>query len=125
MLTFRGHSVQHTLIRAKFSPERTGFRYVYTGSTKGNLYSQLLKSFRISMLHYPFHISSHRSIGIFKIGGLICFAVYDILTGGIVRILDGHKSVVRDCCWHPDENEIITVSVSSAINCLRAVISSS
>lgn len=39
LLTFRGHSVQHTLIRAKFSPERTGFRYVYTGSTEGNLYS--------------------------------------------------------------------------------------
>ncbi|KAK6106161.1 WD domain G-beta repeat family protein [Brugia pahangi] len=74
LLTFRGHSVQHTLIRAKFSPERTGFRYVYTGSTEGNLY------------------------------------IYDILTGEIVRTLDGHRSVVRDCCWHPDENEIITVS---------------
>uniref|UniRef100_A0A8R1TJU8 DDB1- and CUL4-associated factor 11 n=1 Tax=Onchocerca volvulus TaxID=6282 RepID=A0A8R1TJU8_ONCVO len=74
LLTFRGHSVQHTLIRAKFSPERTGFRYVYTGSTEGNVY------------------------------------IYDILTGEIVRALDGHKSVVRDCCWHPDENEIITVS---------------
>ncbi|VDK68896.1 unnamed protein product [Litomosoides sigmodontis] len=74
LLTFRGHSVQHTLIRAKFSPERTGFRYVYTGSTEGNLH------------------------------------IYDILTGEIVRTLDGHRSVVRDCCWHPDENEIITVS---------------
>ncbi|CAG9531114.1 unnamed protein product [Cercopithifilaria johnstoni] len=74
LLTFRGHSVQHTLIRAKFSPERTGFRYIYTGSTEGNLH------------------------------------IYDILTGQIVRTLDGHRSVVRDCCWHPDENEIITVS---------------
>ncbi|EJD75284.1 hypothetical protein LOAG_17541 [Loa loa] len=74
LLTFRGHSVQHTLIRAKFSPEQTGFRFVYTGSTEGNLY------------------------------------IYDILTGEIVRTLDGHRSVVRDCCWHPDENEIITVS---------------
>uniref|UniRef100_A0A0R3RW85 WD_REPEATS_REGION domain-containing protein n=1 Tax=Elaeophora elaphi TaxID=1147741 RepID=A0A0R3RW85_9BILA len=74
LLTFRGHSVQHTLIRTKFSPERTGFRYIYTGSTEGNLH------------------------------------IYDILTGEIVRTLDGHRSVVRDCCWHPDENEIITVS---------------
>ncbi|VDN06913.1 unnamed protein product [Thelazia callipaeda] len=74
LMTFRGHSVRHTLIRAKFSPERTGFRYVYCGSTEGTLY------------------------------------IFDILTGEYVRMLSGHKSVVRDCCWHPEENEIVTVA---------------
>lgn len=74
VLTLRGHSVQHTLIRAKFSPERTGRRYVYTGCTMGNV------------------------------------KIYDILTGEIVRTLTGHKSVVRDCCWHDSDNEIISVS---------------
>lgn len=49
---------------------------------------------------------------------MILFAVYDILTGDIVRTLGGHRSVVRDCCWHPDENEIITVSVSSTTSYL-------
>ncbi|KXZ51403.1 hypothetical protein GPECTOR_12g365 [Gonium pectorale] len=34
--TYRGHSVQHTLIRAYFSPAHsTGQRYVYTGSVSG------------------------------------------------------------------------------------------
>lgn len=39
----------------------------------------------------------------------IC-AIYDILTGKIVGQLKGHNAVVRDCIWHPYENEIITTS---------------
>lgn len=35
MLTLRGHSVLHTLIRAHFSPARTGHRYIYTGCARG------------------------------------------------------------------------------------------
>ncbi|VDK44030.1 unnamed protein product, partial [Gongylonema pulchrum] len=48
ILTLRGHSLQHTLIRAKFSPERTGRRYVYTGSSRGNVYSKLLSTVYVS-----------------------------------------------------------------------------
>lgn len=36
VLTLRGHSVLHTLVRARFSPEHTGKRYVYTGCGRGN-----------------------------------------------------------------------------------------
>ncbi len=39
LLTLRGHSVQHTLIRAYFSPQHTtGQRYVYTGSVEGGVH---------------------------------------------------------------------------------------
>ncbi|KAI1731403.1 DDB1- and CUL4-associated factor 11 like protein [Ditylenchus destructor] len=34
--TIRGHSVLHTLIRARFSPDYTGKRYIYTGCGRGN-----------------------------------------------------------------------------------------
>ncbi|XP_060567782.1 DDB1- and CUL4-associated factor 11-like isoform X2 [Ruditapes philippinarum] len=38
VMTYKGHSVLHTLIRCHFSPEfTTGQRYVYTGCAMGNL----------------------------------------------------------------------------------------
>lgn len=40
VVTMRGHSVLHTLIRAKFSPENTGRRYVYAGCAAGNCYGK-------------------------------------------------------------------------------------
>lgn len=36
VLTLRGHSVLHTLVRARFSPDHTGKRYIYTGCGRGN-----------------------------------------------------------------------------------------
>jgi WD repeat-containing protein 23 len=39
LMTFRGHSVLSTLIRAYWSPAAsTGQRYVYTGSADGGVY---------------------------------------------------------------------------------------
>ena len=39
VLTFKGHSVYSTLIRCQFSPsETTDQRYVYSGSSDGNIY---------------------------------------------------------------------------------------
>jgi WD repeat-containing protein 23 len=36
LMTYRGHTVQHTLIRAYFSPAHTtGQRYIYAGSADG------------------------------------------------------------------------------------------
>ncbi|KAJ8311310.1 hypothetical protein KUTeg_011138 [Tegillarca granosa] len=38
LMTYIGHSIRHTLIRARFSPEfTTGQRYIYTGCATGNL----------------------------------------------------------------------------------------
>ncbi|CAB3410590.1 unnamed protein product [Caenorhabditis bovis] len=37
VMTLRGHSVLHTLVRAKFSPERTGHKYIYTGCARGEI----------------------------------------------------------------------------------------
>uniref|UniRef100_A0A914ELB6 Uncharacterized protein n=1 Tax=Acrobeloides nanus TaxID=290746 RepID=A0A914ELB6_9BILA len=72
LLTIRGHSVLNTLIRARFSPDHTGKRYIYTGCARGN-----------------------------------CI-VYDLYSGELLKKYPGHKSVVRDCMWHPTENEIVT-----------------
>jgi WD repeat-containing protein 23 len=38
LVTFRGHQVLQTLIRAHFSPHYTSMRYVYAGSADGNVY---------------------------------------------------------------------------------------
>ncbi|KAG2423726.1 hypothetical protein HXX76_015115 [Chlamydomonas incerta] len=39
LMTYRGHSVQHTLIRAYFSPAHTtGQRFIYTGSVEGGVH---------------------------------------------------------------------------------------
>lgn len=41
VMTYRGHKVKKTLIRAKFSPqETTGQRYIYTGCGTGRLISK-------------------------------------------------------------------------------------
>lgn len=74
VMTLRGHSVLHTLVRAKFSPENTGRRFIYTGCARGEV------------------------------------VVYDIVTGTVSRRLKGHQSVVRECDWHPQENEIVSSS---------------
>lgn len=37
LATIRGHTVLQTLIRARFSPEHTGHRFVYTGCASGNV----------------------------------------------------------------------------------------
>ncbi|CAD5206673.1 unnamed protein product [Bursaphelenchus okinawaensis] len=78
VLTMKGHSVLHTLVRAKFSPESTGKRYIYTGCATGNC------------------------------------VVYDIIDGKMKAKFGGHKSVVRDCSWHPENNEIVTASWDGA-----------
>ncbi|XP_047139583.1 DDB1- and CUL4-associated factor 11 isoform X1 [Hydra vulgaris] len=39
VMTYQGHSVLHTLLRAKFSPEfTTGQRYIYTGCATGSVF---------------------------------------------------------------------------------------
>lgn len=41
VMTYRGHRVKKSLIRAKFSPsETTGQRYIYTGCGTGRLMSK-------------------------------------------------------------------------------------
>jgi len=41
IVTFKGHRIQKSLIRAKFSPiASTGQRYIYTGCSTGRLISK-------------------------------------------------------------------------------------
>lgn len=76
VMTYRGHSVLHTLVRCRFSPKfTTGQRFIYSGCASGNV------------------------------------VVYDVLTGKVVKFLEGcHRSCVRDISWHPFENTIISAS---------------
>lgn len=42
VMTYRGHRIQKSLIRARFSPSfTTGQRYIYTGCGTGRLISKL------------------------------------------------------------------------------------
>lgn len=46
----------------------------------------------------------------------LVLAVYDVLTGKVVRNLEGgHKSCVRDISWHPYQHTIISSSVSVCV----------
>lgn len=38
LMTYKGHEVRRTLIRARFSPASTGQRYIYSGSGDGSIY---------------------------------------------------------------------------------------
>ena len=79
--SLRGHRVHRTLVRCHLSPfHSTGQRYVYTGSAGGGL-------------------DGHGSV-----------VVYDILTGDVVRRLNGHSDIVRDVSWHPYEPLLLTAS---------------
>lgn len=52
IMTYRGHHVKKTLIRAKFSPqETTGQRYIYTGCGTGRLISTYYIGIRLSNAH--------------------------------------------------------------------------
>ncbi|WKX91506.1 hypothetical protein Q1695_009943 [Nippostrongylus brasiliensis] len=84
VITLRGHSVLHTLVRAKFSPARTGRRFIYTGCARGEvvLYD-LLGNVQAST-----ECSSH--------------------SNPVIRRLSGHVAVVRDVDWNPSRNEIVT-----------------
>lgn len=97
IVTFKGHRVQKSLIRAKFSPAgSTGQRYIYTGCSTGRLISEFCLTKVVKLFFYLFFL-----------------VVYDILTGKMVNGgLEGHKDIVRDVSWHPRRNEILTSSVS-------------
>ena len=51
IVTFKGHRIQKSLIRAKFSPAiTTGQRYIYTGCATGRLISKSKKNFFFEFL---------------------------------------------------------------------------
>ncbi|KAK5976010.1 DDB1- and CUL4-associated factor 11 [Trichostrongylus colubriformis] len=83
VITLRGHSVLHTLVRAKFSPSRTGKQFIYTGCARGEvvIYDLLANS------------SSSPS---------------ESSSSPVCRRLPGHVAVVRDVDWNPSSNEIAT-----------------
>ncbi|VDO33377.1 unnamed protein product [Haemonchus placei] len=87
VITLRGHSVLHTLVRAKFSPSRTGKKYIYTGCARGEVVIYDL----LANLSSPADGSNPNPVS---------------------RRLPGHVAVVRDVDWNPSSNEIATCAVS-------------
>ena len=62
---------------------------------------------------FPFGINIIIIMSFFSIFCLVFVSVYDLLTGKVVKSLDGcHRSCVRDISWHPYNNTIISSSVS-------------
>lgn len=60
IVTFKGHRVQKSLIRGKFSPvATTGQRYIYTGCSTGRLISEFLVIFFLNVF---FLINSYFSL---------------------------------------------------------------
>ena len=96
----RGHRVQKSLIRSRFSPmETTGQRYIYTGCSTGRIISNFY--FLICLLFFAININFL----------FLLKTVYDILTGNIVETIDAHSDIVRDVVWHPYRQEILSYSV--------------
>ena len=76
IMTYRGHQVFQTLIRAYFSPmTTTGQKYIYTGSYDGIGYGT-------------------NEMIILKSNWF--FIVYDVLTGKVVSELKGHVSFTKN-----------------------------
>ena len=40
--------------------------------------------------------------------------IYDIMTGSVASVLEGHKACVRDVSWHPELPDLVSTSVSSS-----------
>lgn len=57
IVTFKGHRIQKSLIRAKFSPASTGQRYIYTGCSTGRLISKKVQSLVQNIILTTFIIS--------------------------------------------------------------------
>lgn len=94
-MTYRGHRVSKTLLRAKFSPlEQTGQRFIYTGCATGRIISKY-----------------HICVSLFIIYSFSFCVVYDVLTGRIREAIEGHRNVIRDLDWHPVRSEIVSSSV--------------
>lgn len=116
-MTYRGHSVRKTLIRAKFSPqEMTGQRYIYTGCGTGRLISKLNKIIMIMISIMIVECNFWITEIWFFFSFLRSTTVYDILTGEIVYSARGHKDIVRDIAWHPSRCEILTSSWDYNVN---------
>ncbi len=63
VMTYRGHVVNKSLIRAKFSPlESTGQRYIYTGDGSGRLICEL----QFFLLSTVFDFSDFHSFNLIK-----------------------------------------------------------
>lgn len=86
VVTLRGHSVLHTLVRAKFSPSRTGRRFIYTGCARGEV--------------VIYDLLTNLSTTLDEADGAC--------TNPVIRRLPGHVGVVRDVDWNPSSNEIAT-----------------
>lgn len=118
VMTYRGHRVKKSLIRAKFSPaETTGQRYIYTGCGTGRLISKLFKSIINTFYNNDFLVVSKLFKAIINTYNNNDFRlVYDTLTGKIVQSIEGHKDIVRDVAWHPHRPEVLTSSWDTMVN---------
>lgn len=82
IITLRGHSVLHTLIRAKFSPSRTGRRYIYTGCARGNvvIYDLLANSSNPIICRLPGHVGVVRDVDWHPTNNEIVSSAWDGIT---------------------------------------------
>jgi WD repeat-containing protein 23 len=44
-----------------------------------------------------------------------CIYIYDVLTGGLVKKLSGHRAIIRDLSWHPYDTQITSTSWDGTI----------
>lgn len=104
IMSYRGHRVAKSLLRAKFSPIiQTGQRYIYTGCSTGRIISMFTVCF---FFKFTIELIMVNTICVMQL-------VYDVLTGDIKETIEGHRKVVADLDWHPERSEIISGSVCS------------
>ena len=94
VFTFKGHAVYSTLIRCQFSPlETTGQRYVYTGSSDGNLHIyDLITGDTAGVLKKPAPPRSSDMYGY------------------------GNASPARDISWHPFMPVLASTEFNGCVN---------
>ncbi|VDL74575.1 unnamed protein product [Nippostrongylus brasiliensis] len=104
VITLRGHSVLHTLVRAKFSPARTGRRFIYTGCARGEVVRELFVYF---LFISSISLEKYKEMEIYDLlGNVQASTECSSHSNPVIRRLSGHVAVVRDVDWNPSRNEI-------------------
>ncbi|CEH15848.1 WD40 repeat-containing protein [Ceraceosorus bombacis] len=129
IMTYRGHSVLHTLIRCHFSPSATtGQQYIYSGSADGRIHIWSLDGRVVQVLDRNLSVPMYRSTHSVRGEGPLAADPSEPVLGqselqerrqtsagrhqshGMGWGSSGSGSTVRDVSWHSSEPSLMSTS---------------
>jgi WD repeat-containing protein 23 len=96
VMTYRGHEVLQTAIRANFSPlQSTGGQYIYSGSADGEIYIWKLDGTLVRQLR------GSKVLRRAKYLNDKFYPNYQVHSSGPIRLNRAVSNCIRECSWHP------------------------